>query len=88
MIDPLTAAKLAKTLGIKIYAIGVGGKGPAPYPIDDPVFGTRYISIDEDLDEETLSQIARETAGKYERATDPESLKNIFDLINRMEKTS
>lgn len=87
MIDPLSSAKLAKSLGIKIYTIGVGKKGPAPYPVEDPVFGTRYVLLQEDLDEDTLSKIADLTSGIYERATDPESLSNIFRIIDKMEKT-
>lgn len=87
MIDPVSAAKLAKTLGIKIYTIGVAGKGPAPYPIDDPILGTQYVLLPEDLDEETLSEIAKTTGGIFKRATDQESLKEIFANIDRLEKT-
>ena len=86
MIDPISAAKLAKTLGIKIYTIGVAGKGPAPYPIDDPILGTQYVLLPEDLDEETLSEIAKTTGGIFKRATDQESLKEIFANIDKLEK--
>jgi len=86
MIDPVSAAKLAKTLGIKIYTIGVAGKGPAPYPIDDPILGTQYVLLPEDLDEETLSEIAKTTGGIFKRATDQESLKEIFANIDKLEK--
>ncbi len=87
MIDPISAAKLARTLGIKIYTIGVGGKGPAPYPIEDPILGTQYVLLPEDLDEETLTEIAKITGGIFKRATDQESLKEIFAIVDKMEKT-
>jgi len=87
MIDPISAAKLAKTMGIKIYTIGVGGKGPAPYPVEDPILGTQYVLLPEDLDEETLTEIAKITGGIFKRATDQESLKEIFAIIDKLEKT-
>ncbi len=86
-IDPITAAKAAKALGIKIYAIGVGTVGDAMLPIQHPVFGKQYVRIREDLDEETLRTIASLTNGQYFRATSPGTLKKIFQQINRMEKT-
>ncbi|MDQ7822917.1 MAG: VWA domain-containing protein [Candidatus Eremiobacteraeota bacterium] len=87
MLDPLSAAKLAKSMGIKIYAIGVGKKGPAPFPVEDRIFGTRYVMLQEDLDEETLTKIATITGGTFERATDEASLSRIFKTIDSMEKT-
>ncbi|MDD5688079.1 MAG: VWA domain-containing protein [Elusimicrobia bacterium] len=86
-VDPITAAKAASAFGIKIYAIGAAGTGPAPYPVDDPVFGRRYVWIKEDLDETKLLQIAKETDGLYFRATDKSSLEEIYKKINSMEKT-
>ncbi len=86
-IDPETGAALAKALGIRIYTIGVGTKGEAPYPVDDPVFGRRYIYIPADIDEPTLQAIAEKTGGLYFRATDARSLQAIFQRIDRLEKT-
>ncbi len=81
-IDPLTAAKLAASLGIKIYTIGVGKRGPAEVPV-----GRGFVQIGDELDEKTLREIARAGQGKYFRATDKESLEKIFDEIDRLEKT-
>jgi Ca-activated chloride channel family protein len=86
-IDPLSGARLAQALGIKVYTIGVGKEGEAPYPIDDPILGRRYINVSADIDEGTLQQIAAATSGRYFRATDSRSLKQIFDTIDQMEKT-
>lgn len=86
-IDPVTAAELAQSLGIKVYTIGIGTRGMAPYPIEDPIFGTRYRNVSVDIDEEMLQQIAELTGGRYFRATDTESFRDIYDEINEMEKT-
>ena len=86
-IDPLTSARLAQALGIKVYTIGVGKEGEAPYPIDDPLMGRRYIMVSADIDEDTLKEIAGATGGQYFRATDATSLKRIFSQIDRMERT-
>jgi len=86
-IDPLSGARLAQALGIKVHTIGVGTEGEAPYPIDDPILGRRYINVQADIDEETLQQIAAATGGQYFRATDSQALKQIFSTIDRMERT-
>src|SRR5262245_37889653 len=86
-IDPLTAARVAQALGIKVYTIGIGKEGEAPYPIDDPLMGRRYIMVQADIDEDVLKAIADATGGQYFRATDSESLKSIFDRIDRMERS-
>jgi len=86
-IDPLSGARLAQALGIKVHTIGVGTEGEAPYPIDDPILGRRYINVQADIDEETLQQIAAATGGQYFRATDAQALKHIFTTIDRMERT-
>lgn len=86
MIDPLTAAETAKTMGIKVYTIGVGTQGIAPFP-QKTLFGTILQQIQVEIDEELLSKIADETGGKYFRATDNNSLRNIYAEIDRMEKT-
>lgn len=86
-IDPLTAAEMARTLGVKIYTIGAGSKGLAPYPMQD-FFGNRvYQRVPVDIDEATLKKIAQITAGKYFRATDTRSLKEIYQEIDELEKT-
>jgi Ca-activated chloride channel homolog len=85
-IDPLTAAKIAATYGIRIYTVGVGAQGEAPYPVQTP-FGIRRQLIPADLDEKSLSTIAEMTGGKYFRATDNEKLKAIYKEIDKMERT-
>ncbi len=86
-IDPVTAAEIAKTLNIKIYAIGAGKPGPAPYPVDDPVFGRRYINVENEIDEASLRKIAEITGGKYFRAKNEEGLHEIYNEISELEKT-
>ena len=86
-IDPLTSAEMAHTLGIKIYTVGAGAKGLAPYPVQDPMFGRRYAQVEVDIDEETLQETAKITGGLYFRATDTESLKAVYSEIDRLEKT-
>ncbi len=85
-IDPITAARIAATYGIRIYTIGVGAQGEAPYPVPTP-FGIRRQLIPVDLDEKTLTQIADMTGGKYYRATDNRTLKAIYKEIDQLEKT-
>lgn len=86
-IDPETAARLARTYGVKVYTIGAGSRGPAPFAVDT-VFGKRIVYQDVDLDEASLKQIARLTGGEYFRAADTRSLENIYARIDAMEKTS
>ncbi len=86
-LDPVTAARLAKAFNIRIYTIGVGTRGEAPYPVDDPIFGRRYVTMQVQIDEELLQQIAQITDGNYFRATDTDALKKIFAEIDRMEKS-
>jgi len=85
-IDPLTASQIAQTFGIRIYTIGVGTVGEAPYPVQTP-FGIRYQNIPVDVDEKTLQQIAEMTDGKYFRATNNRALKQIYAEIDKLEKT-
>ncbi len=86
-IDPLTAADLAISLGIKIYTIGVGTRGEAPVPAID-AFGRQVLVRQKvDVDDETLTKVADMTGGKYFRATDNESLKKIYAEISELEKT-
>lgn len=86
-IDPITAAQAARAFGIKVYVIGVGTEGEAPFPIEDPMFGKRYALMRVDLDEETLTRIAEITGGLYFRATDSESLLKIFEHIDSLERS-
>jgi Ca-activated chloride channel family protein len=85
-IDPLTAAQLAQTYGIRIYTVGVGTNGRAPYPVQTP-FGIQYQMLPVDVDEGTLKQIADYTEGKYYRASDNGKLKAIYREIDQLEKT-
>ncbi|MCL3852221.1 MULTISPECIES: VWA domain-containing protein [Parabacteroides] len=85
-IAPVTAAEIAKTFGIRVYAIGVGTKGMAPYPFQT-AFGIQYQDVPVEIDEPTLKQIAATTGGQYFRATDNTSLKEIYSEIDKMEKT-
>jgi Ca-activated chloride channel family protein len=87
-IDPITAAQAAASLGIKVYTIGVGSKGPVPYPVNDPYFGRRYAQVQIDLDAETLQRIADLTGGRFFLATDNAGLGKVYDEIDRMEPTT
>jgi Ca-activated chloride channel family protein len=86
-IDPITAARLAQAVGVKIYTIGAGKKGEALYPVEDPIFGTKYMKMEVDVDDETLSEVAAISGGRYFRATDAEKLEEIYKEISEMEKT-
>ncbi len=85
-IDPITAAELAKTFGIRVYTIGVGTRGLAPFPFQT-AFGVQRQMVEADIDEETLQKISGMTDGKYFRATDNQSLKEIYQEIDQLEKT-
>lgn len=85
-VDPVFAAQIAKTFGIRIYTIGVGTKGKAPYPVQTP-FGTRYQMIPVEIDESVLKQISSITGGEYFRATDNKTLNAIYDKIDKLEKS-
>lgn len=86
--DPVQAAELAKTMGIKIYTIGVGTRGSAPVPVQNPYTGRQEIQwVDVSIDEDTLQKIASATGGKYFRATDTETLDSIYREIDQLEKT-
>lgn len=86
-IDPLTAANLAKAMGIKIYTIAAGKPGNAMYPVNDPLFGKRYVYQPTNIDEATLKKIAEKTEGKYFRARSGEELEEIYTIIDGLEKT-
>ena len=86
-IDPLTAAELAKSFGIRTYTIGVGSMGTAPYPVQD-VFGRTFLrDMPVEIDEATLQQIADMTNGRYFRATNNQKLREIYAEIDKLEKS-
>lgn len=86
-ISPETAALAAKAMGVKIYTIGVGTRGPVPYPVVD-VWGRRgYQRLEIDINEESLKNIAETTGAKYFLATDTEQLRAIYKEIDSLEKT-
>jgi Ca-activated chloride channel family protein len=86
-IDPLTAANLATAFDIKIYTIGAGRPGNAMYPVDDPLFGKRYVYQPTRINEASLQEIAKITGGKYFRARSEKELNEIYSIIDSMEKT-
>ncbi|PWN07486.1 vWA domain-containing protein [Rhodohalobacter mucosus] len=86
-IDPVTAGELASTFNIKVYTIGIGSRGTAPYPIDDPIFGRRYQNVPVEIDEEMLQHIAGITGGRYWRATDLEEFIEVYNEIDQLEQS-
>ncbi len=87
IVAPLTAAEIAAKLGIKVYTIGVGTNGIAPYPQQDQFGRITFVNRPVEIDESTLSKIASMTGGKYFRATGNRVLDNVFNEINALEKT-
>lgn len=86
-VDPVTAGEMAASLGITLYTMGIGSRGTAPYPVDDPLFGRRYQNVQVNIDEEMLTQIAEITGGQYWRATALEELIAIYDEIDQLERS-
>ncbi|TKJ42346.1 aerotolerance regulator BatA [candidate division LCP-89 bacterium B3_LCP] len=86
-IDPLTASSAAQVLGIRVYTIGVGTQGLAPYPVRDQWGRTSYQQVQVEIDEELLRQIADQTGGKYFRATDAQALRRVYTEIDKLEKS-
>jgi len=92
-IDPVTAARAAKEFGVKIYTIGIGREGEVPIPVDvqnpftGKIVGQQIQMMKSDIDEQVLADIAGATDGKFFRAKDPEKLKEIYDTIDKLEKT-
>ncbi|HMG07207.1 MAG TPA: VWA domain-containing protein [Mucilaginibacter sp.] len=84
-IPPVTAAEIAKQFNVRVYTVGLGTNGYAPYPVQTP-FGVQYQRMKVDIDEGTLSKIASITGGKYFRATNNETLKEIYTQIDKLEK--
>lgn len=85
-IDPATAAEIARTFGIRVYTIGVGTRGMAPYPFKT-VYGIQYQPVPVEIDEEMLRQVAEITGGQYFRATGNKKLVEIYDEIDKLERT-
>jgi len=86
-IDPVTAGEMAAALGIRVYTMGIGSRGTAPYPVDDPIFGRRYQNVQVNIDEDMLIHIADITGGEYWRATDLDELFEVYREIDRLERT-
>ena len=87
-VAPLQAADVAETMGVKVYTIGIGTRGLAPYPVGKDFNGqTVYRDLPADVDEETLQTIAQKTGGKYYRADTADTLRNIYADIDKFEKT-
>jgi len=84
-IPPITAAEIARQFGIRVYTVGLGTNGFAPFPVQTPM-GIQYQKVPVVIDEGTLSKIASLTGGKYFRATNNETLKNIYEQIDKLEK--
>ncbi|NOY96849.1 MAG: VWA domain-containing protein [Chlorobi bacterium] len=85
-VAPLTAAEIAKTFGIRVYTIGVGSRGTAPYPFQTP-YGTQIRNVEVKIDEKTLQEISDITGGKYFRATNNATLEEIYHEIDKLEKS-
>jgi Ca-activated chloride channel homolog len=85
-IAPATAAGIAKTFGIRVYTIGVGTQGMAPYPVQTP-FGLQYQDMPVEIDEGILQEISASTGGKYFRATDNNKLVQVYNEIDKLEKS-
>jgi len=86
-IGPLTAARMAEALGVRVYTIGAGSRGTARVPVNDPLRGRVYARMRVDIDEQTLEEVAGITGGRYFRATDTESLAAIYAEIDELERT-
>ncbi len=85
-VAPATAAGIAKTFGIRVYTIGVGTQGMAPYPVQTP-YGMQYQDMPVEIDEGILKEIAQTTGGKYFRATDNNKLMQVYNEIDKLEKS-
>jgi len=86
-VSPLEAAEIARSMGVKIYTIGAGSRGPIPFPFEDARGRKRYHRVRIEIDEEMLREIARKTEGQYFRADDAKALNEIYQTIDRMETT-
>ncbi len=85
-VDPYTAAEMAKLFGIRVYTIGVGSRGTAPFPVQT-IFGVQYQQMKVEIDEKLLATIANSSGGKYFRATSNQSLSEIYEEIDKLERS-
>ena len=85
-ISPMTAAEMAKSFGIRVYTIGVGTNGTAPYPVQG-AFGKQYVNVAVEIDENVLRDIAKTANGQYYRATSNSKLKEVYEEIDKLERT-
>ena len=88
LIDPITALEIAKAYKIRVYTIGVGSMGTAPYPVQDQLGNTSMQQMPVQIDEALMQKISLETGGQYFRATDNQSLDKVYKNIDKLEKTS
>jgi Ca-activated chloride channel family protein len=86
-IDPVTAARAAGALGVRIYSIAAGTPEGGRVPVDDPVWGRRYVNVPTEIDEDTLREVAAVTGGRYYRAKTPGMLAEVYREIGELEKT-
>jgi Ca-activated chloride channel family protein len=84
-LEPETAAKLAKSMGVRVYTVAIGREGMVPYPVNDPIFGRQTRQVETQIDLELLREIAAATGGEMFQATDPETLARIFRTIDALE---
>jgi Ca-activated chloride channel family protein len=86
-IGPVTAGQMAQALGVRVYTIGAGSQGMARVPVDDRLRGRRYVTVEVDIDEASLQEVAETTGGRYFRATNREGLGQIYEEIDALETT-
>lgn len=86
-LHPLTAARAARAMNVRVYTVGAGSRGSALYPVQDPVLGKRYVRLPVEIDEDLLRSVADITQGRYFRAVDKASLEEVFAEIGRLEKS-
>ena len=84
-VDPITAARLAAAVGVRVYTIGAGTQGQAPFPVDDPIVGRRYVWVRSEVDEGTLQAVATVTHGRFFRATTAALLSRVYQEIDKLE---
>ncbi len=84
-VDPITAARLAAAVGVRAYTIGAGTQGQAPFPVDDPILGRRYVWVRSEVDEPTLQAVATLTRGRFFRATTAALLARVYQEIDKLE---
>ncbi|MCE1200891.1 MAG: VWA domain-containing protein [Bacteroidia bacterium] len=85
-IDPITAAEMAKVFGVRVYTVGVGSYGTAPYPVQTP-FGIQLADMPVEIDEPLMQEISARTDGRYFRATDNQKLREVYQEIDRLERS-